>query len=95
MRRGSSIELDGAVLTSDLLGFIAALLLLIPPVKDQAYRFKAAQQERKDKRSPWPGLRNIIAQAWRRKRDSYDGWDSAFMFFGFLGLAASFFVKLY
>ena len=83
------------MLTSDLLGFVAALCLLIPPIKDQMYRFKTAQQERKDKQSSWPELRKIIAQSWRRKRDHYDGWDSIFMFLGFAGLAASFCVKLF
>ena len=81
------------MLFSDIIGACASFSLLIPAAKDQFYRFSEARQQRKAAHSPWPGLRNAIGAAWKVRRDSYDAWDSTFLFFGALGLLISFFLK--
>jgi hypothetical protein len=82
------------MLASDVIGFVGSLFLLVPAAKDQLYRFKTDQQTRKSANSPWPGVRNAIASAWRVKRESYDGRDSLCMLLGALGLFSAFLLKM-
>lgn len=81
------------MLWSDGVGILASLVLVIPPAKDNFYRFMEAHNLRKRENSPWPGLRSFIITAWREKRDAFSFWDSIFMIGGALGLAFSFLLK--
>lgn len=82
------------MLLSDAIGIAASIFLMIPAAKDNIYRLVETQQRRKAARSPWPGLHAFVVDAWRARRDGYSAWDSLFVFFGGLGLAGSFALKL-
>ena len=77
---------------SDAIGILASLVLVIPGAKDNFIRFKEAGQEKKRAADKTP-LRNFVAKAWKKRRDSFSAWDSFFMIVGGLGLAASFALK--
>lgn len=81
------------MLLSDAVGIVASICLIIPPAKDNLYRFIEAQHKRKAEHSPLPKLRSVIVEAWRTRRDSYSPWDSLWMIVGGLGLAGSFLLK--
>lgn len=78
---------------SDMIGAIASLALAIPALKDQLYRFYRERERQKASKSPWPGLRAIVASAWERRRHDYDGYDSLFLASGGLGLVLAFALK--
>jgi hypothetical protein len=75
---------------SDVLGVIAGLALAFPHFKDQYYRFRRDSENRRQNKSPWPGLRKALATAWEEKRADYDGLDSIVLATGALVLVASF-----
>jgi hypothetical protein len=83
------------VLLSDLIGGIGGVLIAVPAVKDQIYRFNRDAQDRKTKSSPWPGLRRAASAAWERRRNDYDGMDSFLTMVGALGITLSFVMKLF
>jgi hypothetical protein len=83
------------MLPSDLVGALAAIALAIPACKDQYYRFHRERQQRKAKQSPWPGLREILKEAWETKRAEYDGKDSILLAGGAIGLFVSFALKAF
>lgn len=80
---------------SDLIGGAGGLLIAIPAVKDQVYRFNRTSQDRKATNSPWPGLRNAASAAWEHRRNGFDGLDSLFTLLGAGGIAGSFFMKIF
>ncbi len=82
------------MLLSDFVGLAASIALAIPAVKDQWYRFSHAAEKRRKNRSPWPGLRGSLVQAWQEKRESFDAWDSLLVAIGAIGLCASFLLKM-
>lgn len=83
------------MLLSDLIGGAAAILLAIPAIKDQLYRFKREEERRKQTASPWPGLRKAAANAWERRRNDYDGIDSLMTAIGAAALCLAFALKLF
>lgn len=83
------------MLVSDWVGGAGGILIAIPAVKDQFYRFARDDQERKAASSPWPGLRRAARSAWERRRNDYDGWDSLMTMLGAIGIALSFGLKLF
>lgn len=64
------------MLASDAIGGVAGVLLAIPAVKDQFYRFNRERERLKAANSPWPGLRKAAQKAWEDRRNDYDGLDS-------------------
>jgi hypothetical protein len=82
------------MLTSDVVGAIAAFLLTLPPLKDQFYRFSEASQRRYEAGSPWPGLRTALAEGWQQRRESYDASDTMMLLLGAAGLLVSFVLKM-
>ena len=80
---------------SDWVGGVGGILIAIPAIKDQCYRFKRYAEVRNEKKSPWPGLRKIAQAAWERRRNDYDGLDSFMTMIGALGIAASFIFKIF
>ena len=83
------------MLLSDLTGGAGGILIAVPAVKDQIYRFNRDSQERKVKKSPWPGLRKAAGAAWERRRNDYDGLDSFMTMVGAFAIALSFLLKLF
>jgi hypothetical protein len=81
-------------LWSDIIGIVAGVFLMIPAAKDNVYRFKERLNRQREEQSPWPGLRKIVAGAWKEQRDAYSAFDSACIFLGGLGLMASFSLKI-
>lgn len=81
-------------LCSDIIGILAGFFLMLPAAKDNIYRFIEATHRQKQAQSPWPGLRSIVAEVWRQKRDSYSVWDTLFIALGGTGLMISFALKL-
>lgn len=79
---------------SDMIGGVGGILIAIPAIKDQVYRFNREREDRKAENSPWPGLRKTSSRAWERRRNSYDGYDSLMTLLGALGIALSFLLKL-
>ena len=82
------------MLISDLAGGVGGVLLAIPPVKDQFYRYKRSSAQRREANSSWPGLRKVVKEAWETRRNDYDGVDSLFTLAGAAALALSFALKL-
>jgi hypothetical protein len=82
------------MLPSDLVGGLGALALAVPAVKDQYYRFRRAREAAKESTSPAPKLRQILASAWEKRRNDYDGLDSLFTAVGALLILLSFTIKL-
>jgi hypothetical protein len=80
---------------SDTVGAIASLSIAIPALKDQIYRFRREREIQKAARSPWPGLRSIVAAAWESRRHDYDGFDSFFLGGGGIGLVIAFLLKAF
>ncbi|HEY2661663.1 MAG TPA: hypothetical protein VGI79_18225 [Caulobacteraceae bacterium] len=83
------------MLASDLFGGAGALLLAIPALKDQFYRFNREAQSRREASSPWPGLRKAAKDAWEERRNDYDGVDSLMTAAGAVGLVLAFLLKLF
>jgi hypothetical protein len=81
-------------LWSDLIGILAGFLLMLPPAKDNTFRFIEARHRRRAANSPWPGLRTIVGDVWKEKRDSYSAFDSLCLTLGGVGLMTSFVLKL-
>jgi len=82
-------------LWADILGLVAGFFLMLPAAKDNIYRFIEARHRRKETHSPsWPGLRIIIADVWKEKRDTYSPYDTLCILLGGLGLMVSFGLKL-
>lgn len=80
---------------SDLIGGAGGILIAVPAVKDQFYRFSREREERRSKKSPWPGLRKASSRAWEGRRNEYDGYDSFMTMLGALGITLSFLLKLF
>jgi hypothetical protein len=80
---------------SDLAGTVSGVLLVVPALKDQLYRWRAAEQTRRAVGSPWPGLRLAARDAWNEHRDAYDGIDSAFTAIGAAMIVVAFGLKLF
>lgn len=83
------------MLVSDWVGGAGGILIAVPAVKDQIYRFQRNAEERKAEHSPWPGLRRVARDAWERRRNDYDGWDLFMTMAGALGIALSFALKMF
>ena len=83
------------MLLSDWIGGAGGILLAIPAVKDQYYRFKRDAQERKEASSPLPNLRQVLGVAWEKRRNGYEGPDSLMTLAGALAIALSFVLKLF
>lgn len=83
------------MLISDLVGGAGGILIAVPAVKDQFYRFHRNAEERKAANSAWPGLRNAAKNAWERKRNDYDGLDSFMTMIGAIGITLSFVLKIF
>jgi hypothetical protein len=83
------------LLLSDLIGGAGGILIAVPAVKDQIYRFNREREERKGENSPWPGLRKASSRAWERRRNDYDGYVSFMTMLGALGITLSFVMKLF
>ena len=82
-------------LWADIIGIVAGFFLMLPAAKDNIYRFVEARHRQKEARgSAWPGLRTIIADAWKEKRDSYSPYDTLCILLGGIGLMVSFGLKL-
>jgi hypothetical protein len=82
-------------LWADILGIVAGFLLLLPAAKENVYRAIEARHRRREARSPsWLGLRTIIADVWKEKRDSYSPYDTLCILLGGLCLMASFALKI-
>lgn len=79
------------MLWSDAIGILAGICLVLPPARDNYFRLQESRQRRAD--DGWPGLRVILADAWRQKRDGYSALDSVFIALGGLGLIAAFGLK--
>ena len=82
------------VAVSDIIGFGASVLLLIPPAKDQWSRFSEHRQSLKKARSRLPELRAILVNAWQVKREGFDGFDTLSTMLGAIGLVAAFVLKM-
>jgi hypothetical protein len=67
---------------------------MFPAAKDNIYRFIEAHNRRRQTDSSWPGLRAIVADVWKERRDSYSAFDTLCIFLGGLGLMVSFALKL-
>lgn len=78
---------------SEFAGTIAGMLLAIPPVKDQYYRYREYRDRRRGELNRWPQLATLRAEIWGAKRQEYDGWDSLILAAGAAALIASFIVK--
>jgi hypothetical protein len=83
------------VLLSDFIGGVGEILIAIPAIKDQVYRFNSDRQKRKKANAPWPGLRDAASRAWEGGRNAFDGRDSLMTMLGALGIALSFVLKLF
>lgn len=83
------------MLLSDLIGGLGGLLLAIPALKDQYYRFKRADEARRQRSSPAPKLRQILSNAWEARRNDYDGMDSAMTAAGAVAVLLAFGFKLF
>jgi hypothetical protein len=83
------------VLLSDFIGGAGGVLIAIPAIKDQVYRFNRDRQKRKKGQAPWPGLRDAASRAWEGRRNAFDGYDSLLTMVGALGIALSFLLKLF
>ena len=82
-------------LWADIIGILAGFFLLLPAAKDNIYRFIETRHRQREARGPsWPGLRIIIADVWKEKRDSYSPYDTLCILLGGLGLMVSFGLKL-
>ena len=84
------------MLTSDLLGLLSALLLIVPAGRDQINRFQEARQRGKAARkaTPFWRLRGDLADVWRARREGFNGWDSALTAVGAALLVATFALKM-
>jgi hypothetical protein len=67
---------------------------MLPAAKDNIFRFIEARNRQKQAHRSWPGLRTIVADAWREKRDGYSAFDALCILFGGVGLIVSFSLKL-
>lgn len=81
-------------LWSDIIGIASGFLLMLPAAKDNLYRFFETTERQKKTKSPWPGLRVIVADVWKQKRDSYSALDTLLIALGGVGLMISFALKL-
>lgn len=82
-------------LMADIVGILAGFSLMLPAAKDNIYRLlEAHHRQREASGTAWPGLRTIIADAWKERRDSYSAFDTFCIFLGGLGLMVSFALKL-
>lgn len=81
------------MLLSDLLGAVAGILLAVPPLKDQAGRFREWQHSRKGT-TVVPAIRGIIMRSLRAKRESFNGYDTLFLGLGSLGILLSFALRI-
>ena len=81
-------------LWSDIIGLLAGFFLMLPAAKDNIYRFIEARNRQKETHGSWPGLRRIVADGWRVKRDAYSAFDTFCIMLGGLGLMVSFSLKL-
>jgi len=79
---------------ADIIGILAGFFLMLPAAKDNVYRFMEARQRQKQARKSWPGLRGIIADVWKEKRESYSAFDTLCILLGGFGLMVSFALKL-
>lgn len=85
---------EWGLLLSDFLGGAGGVLIAVPAVKDQVYRFHREAQARRQADSPWPGLREAARNAWEQRRNDYDGTDSLVSLLGALAITLSFLLKL-
>jgi len=83
------------MLASDLVGGLGAVALAAPAVKDQYYRFRRAHEADKEPTSPAPKLREILARAWEKRRNDYDGLDSLLTAAGAVLILLSFVLKMF
>jgi hypothetical protein len=83
------------MLVSDLVGGFGAVALAGPAVKDQYYRFRRSKEENEASRSPAPKLRQILATAWEKRRNGYDGADSLLTLAGAGLILVSFLMKMF
>jgi hypothetical protein len=81
-------------LTSDIIGLLAGFFLMLPAAKENVYRFIEARNRQKEAHGSWPGLRRIVAEGWRTKRDAYSPLDTLWILLGGAGLMVSFALKL-
>lgn len=81
-------------LWSDIIGILAGFFLMLPAAKDNAYRLLEARNRQRRERGSWPGLRTIIAEVWRERRESYSAFDTLCILLGGIGLMVSFALKL-
>jgi hypothetical protein len=81
------------MLSSDGIGIIAGILLAIPPIKDQYYRYQSERERIKAETSPIRVLRLTLSTAWNDRRQDYDGKDTFCLAAGSLGLIVSFILK--
>jgi hypothetical protein len=82
------------MLASDLVGSAGAVALAIPAVRDQYHRFRRARETARAPKSPAPKLRHILARAWERRRNAYDGLDSLSTAIGAVLILFSFILKM-
>jgi hypothetical protein len=78
---------------SDLIGVAAGLLLAIPPIKDQYFRFARNKQETWARGSVFRTMRTWLAAASEDKRHEYSPWDSWLLAGGAGSLVLSFALK--
>jgi hypothetical protein len=83
------------MLWSDLIGVVAGLLLAIPPIKDQYYRFARNTEQERAHGSAFRAMRTRLAAAWDDKRHEYSPWDSLFLAGGAGALVLSFALKAF
>ena len=57
------------MLVSDLIGGLGGVMLAVPRLRDQYYRFKRAEEARRGRDSAWPKLRQVMSQAWEERRN--------------------------
>jgi hypothetical protein len=79
-------------LWADIIGIFAGFFLMLPAAKDNIYRFIEARHRQQRTASSWPGLRTIIADVWKERRDS--AFDTLCIPLGGFCLMVSFALKL-
>jgi hypothetical protein len=81
-------------LWADIIGISAGFFLTLPAAKDNIYRFIEARHRQQRTASSWSGLRTIIADVWKERRDSYSAFDTWCILLGGFCLMVSFALKL-
>lgn len=79
---------------SDIIGLLAGFFLMLPPAKDNVYRFMEARKRRAETGAAFPGLAKIIAEVWHERREAFSSFDMLCFLLGGLGLVISFALKL-